>query len=81
MVHYSEKKKTWNMGDKMSDKYEFPDDIMKSHCFEKLNKIGLINHTKLRDIKMKREFIMLRNRMDSLDAAFLMNIPDHSVCL
>ena len=56
------------MGDKMNDKYKFLDDIMKSPCFEKLNKIGLINRTKLRDIKMKREFIMLRNKMDPLDA-------------
>ena len=52
----------------MNDKYEFLDDIMNSPCFEKLNKIGLINRTKLRDIKMKREFIMLRKKMEPLDA-------------
>ena len=56
------------MGDKMNDKYAFLDDITNNPCFIKLNKIGLINWTKLRNLKIKREFIMLRKRMDPLDA-------------
>ena len=52
----------------MNDKYDFLDDIVNNPCFEKLNKIGLIDRTKLRNIKIKREFIMLRKKMDPLDA-------------
>jgi hypothetical protein len=52
----------------MNNDDEIINDITGNPCFKKLDKRGLINRTKLRNIKIKREFIMLRTRMTPLDA-------------
>ena len=56
------------MGNKMTDDNELVSNIISKRQFEKLNRKGLINHTKLRNIRIKKEFIMLRKRMKPMDA-------------
>ena len=52
----------------MNEDNELIKDIVDNPFFIKLSKKGLINKTKLRNIKIEREFIMLRTRMDPMDA-------------
>ena len=56
------------MGDKVIDDYQVVADIISKNQFHRLNRKGLINRTRLRNIKIKREFILLRSRMKPMDA-------------
>ena len=52
----------------MNDDYQIISDIISENQFHKLNRNGLINLNRLRNIRIKREFIMLRTRMKPIDA-------------
>ena len=56
------------MGDKVIDDYSVVKGIISMNQFYVLDRKGLINRTRLRNIKIKREFIMLRSRMKPMDA-------------
>ncbi len=50
------------------DDNELVSKIISKQQFDKLNRKGLINHTRLRNIRIKKEFVMLRTRMKPMDA-------------
>ena len=56
------------MGDKVIDDYSVVKGIISRNQFHVLDRKGLINRTRLRNIKIKREFIMLRSRMKPMEA-------------
>jgi len=47
---------------------EFLENVINKYPFIKLNQVGLINQTRLRNIRIKKEFTMLRTRMKPMDA-------------
>ena len=74
LLHISEfeadcqEKKARYMGDKVIDDYQVVAGIISKNQFHVLDRKGLINRTRLRNIKIKREFIMLRSRMKPMEA-------------
>ncbi len=52
----------------MTEGDELLENIIHKCPFIQLNRKGLINHTRLRNIRIKKEFIMLRTKMKPMDA-------------
>ncbi len=52
----------------MTEGDELLENIIHKCPFIKLSRIGLINHTRLRNIRIKKEFIILRTKMKPMDA-------------